>query len=174
MVKRNCLSFGLIIVVLGIAFLPTNIFAEVDDPISEITVCLNGTESCFKGHAVHFGASQAGTMHVGGGGGAGKVKIDDISILRSPDSNSPNLFRLCASGRHLSQVVITIEYINDDEVSLMKLTLTNVLISKYSIDAKTDEIPTEVVDLDFAKVCLLYGDETNEVCWNIEKNNEEK
>ncbi len=39
-----------------------------------------------------WGAAQSGTTHVGSGGGAGKVSVQDLSITKYIDKSSPTLF----------------------------------------------------------------------------------
>lgn len=36
-----------------------------------------------------WGASNSGTTHMGGGGGAGKANVQDLSLTRSTDAQSP-------------------------------------------------------------------------------------
>ena len=55
-----------------------------------------------------WGMSQSGNMHVGGGGGAGKVNIQDLSLTKYVDKASPNLMMLCASGKHIDKVKLTV------------------------------------------------------------------
>jgi type VI protein secretion system component Hcp len=169
MIKRNCLYLGIIIFVLGITSSTTSLFAEEDGPMSYIIeVCIDKT--CFESNAIYFGAFQSGTMNVGGGGGAGKVSIEDIGLIRNPDSFSPNLFLYCASGKHFNGVTIEVFGINGS--TFMRITMENVVVTSYRIDTSGNETPREEISLNFAKVCLLV--EENEVCWNIEKNQEDE
>ena len=55
-----------------------------------------------------WGMSQSGNMHVGGGGGAGKVNIQDLSLTKYVDKASPNLMMHCASGKHIDKVTLTV------------------------------------------------------------------
>ena len=50
-----------------------------------------------------WGMAQSGNMHVGGGGGAGKVNIQDLSLTKYVDKASPNLMMHCASGKQAQQ-----------------------------------------------------------------------
>jgi len=38
-----------------------------------------------------WGMSQSGSMHIGGGGGSGKVNVQDLSFTKYVDMASPNL-----------------------------------------------------------------------------------
>jgi hypothetical protein len=46
-----------------------------------------------------WGMSQSGTFHVGGGSGAGKVNVQDISITKYVDKASPILMLFCCRAR---------------------------------------------------------------------------
>ena len=41
-----------------------------------------------------WGMSQSGTMHTGGGGGSGKVNVQDLSLTKYVDKSSPELMRI--------------------------------------------------------------------------------
>src|SRR6202008_1632022 len=47
-----------------------------------------------------WGASQSGTTHVGQGGGAGKVNVQDLSFTKYVDSASHALLLACCKGTH--------------------------------------------------------------------------
>ena len=47
-----------------------------------------------------WGMAQSGTMSLGGGGGSGKVAIQDLSITKYVDTSSTNLYLKCANGKH--------------------------------------------------------------------------
>ena len=53
-----------------------------------------------------FGA-QTSIQSATGGSGAGKVRVTDLQITRKTDSASPSLFQACASGQHISKLVLT-------------------------------------------------------------------
>jgi type VI secretion system secreted protein Hcp len=45
-----------------------------------------------------WGATQGGTMAFGGGGGAGKVQMQDFHFVMRVNKASPKLFLACANG----------------------------------------------------------------------------
>src|SRR5258708_13968717 len=51
-----------------------------------------------------WGATQSSVSATGGGGGAGKVHVQDFVITKKTDSSSPLLFLTCASGSHIKEV----------------------------------------------------------------------
>jgi type VI secretion system secreted protein Hcp len=48
-----------------------------------------------------WGASNSGSFHMGGGGGAGKANFQDISITKYLDKSSPALMIALALGSHI-------------------------------------------------------------------------
>jgi len=53
-----------------------------------------------------LGADQPSSMHVGGGGGAGKVSFQDLTCNANVDKSYPTMLVFCASGKHVSKVQI--------------------------------------------------------------------
>ena len=70
-----------------------------------------------------WGMSQSGTTHMGGGGGSGKVAVQDMSITKYVDSATNALMKACCDGTHYPEAMLTVrkagkealEYINHDE-----------------------------------------------------------
>src|SRR5712692_11221584 len=60
-----------------------------------------------------WGLSQQGTMHQGGGGGAGKVNVQDLSFTKFVDKASPNLYKFCCSGKHYPEATLTMRKAGD-------------------------------------------------------------
>jgi type VI protein secretion system component Hcp len=110
-----------------------------------------------------WGASNSGTTHEGGGGGVGKANIQDLSITRYADGQSPLFFNAVARGQHLATVVLV-----DGSTTI---TLTEVLISSYSTgdspDSKT-ATRTENITFNFAKISYTVNGVTT--CFDITTN----
>ena len=49
-----------------------------------------------------WGANNPSSMHGGGGGGTGKVNVDDLTITKWIDKSSPVLLKACCNGTHLT------------------------------------------------------------------------
>ncbi|HEX7892989.1 MAG TPA: type VI secretion system tube protein Hcp, partial [Terriglobales bacterium] len=48
-----------------------------------------------------WGASQSGTMHMGTGGGAGKVSVQDMSFTKYTDKATAPIVAACCKGTHI-------------------------------------------------------------------------
>ncbi len=49
---------------------------------------------------------QESTMHAGSGLGSGKVSVTNLDFDHYIDRASPNLFKYCASGKHIPQAIL--------------------------------------------------------------------
>jgi len=152
---------------------------------------INGVdgESKISGHedeidvlAWSWGMSQSGTMHVGGGGGAGKVDVQDISLTKYVDKATPTLIKMCCNGKHFDEVLLTARKAGEEALEYFKIKMTQVLVTSINTGGSGGEDRlTENVSLNFAKYEVAYtpqkedgsGDAEITVTWNIEKNVEE-
>jgi type VI secretion system secreted protein Hcp len=68
-----------------------------------------------------WGASQSGSTHLGSGGGAGKVSVQDVSLTKYVDKASPNLLKFCCNGKHFKEAVLTVRKAGEKPVEYIKL-----------------------------------------------------
>ncbi|HXQ99793.1 MAG TPA: type VI secretion system tube protein Hcp [Pseudomonas sp.] len=108
--------------------------------------------------SIQWGMSQAGSMHQGGGGGAGKVTMQNLSLRKSLDKSSPNLMMACSSGKHYPEATLTVRKAGGSSpVEYMIITLKEVMVASYDTTAgSSDEVLTEHVALNFGKVEISY------------------
>src|SRR5580765_4498302 len=74
-----------------------------------------------------WGLSNSGTAHVGGGAGAGKVNVQDISVTKYVDSASPKLMLACCSGTHYPEALLTVRKAGGTPVEYIKIKVEEVL-----------------------------------------------
>jgi type VI secretion system secreted protein Hcp len=105
-----------------------------------------------------WGMTQSGNMHAGGGGGAGKVDIRDLSITKYVDKSSPNLMMHCSAGKHIDKVTLTVRKAGGESpVEYVVINLEEVLITSLDTGgSRGDDRLTEHVSLNFAKVSVDY------------------
>jgi len=124
-------------------------------------------------------ATQSATTHVGGGGGSGKVAVQDLSITKYVDSASPNLWLNCCTGKHFKEATLVIRKAGDSPLEYLKIKMTEVLVSSISTAGTgADDRLTESVTLNFAKFNHVYtpqkadgsGDAAIEATFNIAQN----
>lgn len=109
-----------------------------------------------------WGLSQEGGSPAGGGGGAGRVKIENISIQKLVDLASPLLLSFSATGKHISDGTLTTRKAGKGakaggEFLLFKM--SNVIVTSVQVAAAQDgNAPTESITLSFGKVEFDYKD----------------
>lgn len=103
-----------------------------------------------------FGETQSSTIS-GGGGGAGKVSMQDLHfVTKTVDKSSPKLFLAGATGEHIKDATLYVRKAGSS-ADYLKITLTDVLVSSYQTGGSGgNEIPTESVSLNFAKIQISY------------------
>ena len=126
-----------------------------------------------------WGQANSGSAHVGGGAGAGKVNVQDLSFTKYVDSSTPAILLACSNGKHFSEVLLTVRKAGEKPVEYIKIKMEEVLISSVSQGGSSGEDRlTENVTLNFAKVKFEYTpqDDTGKAGtgipygWDIAKN----
>jgi type VI secretion system secreted protein Hcp len=129
-----------------------------------------------------WGMSQSGTFHSGGGGGAGKVAVQDLSFTHYVDKSTPDLMVHCASGKHIKNALLVVRKAGDNPLEYLKITMTDVLVSSvHSGGSHGEDRLTESISLNFAKVKTEYTVQTQdggkgptgEMTWNVATNSKE-
>ncbi len=104
-----------------------------------------------------WGMSQSGSFHTGGGGGAGKVSIQDLSFTKWVDKSSPVLMLYCANGDHFPEALLTVRKAGKTPLEYIKITMKKVLVTSVSTGGSGGEDKlTENVTLNFAQCIYSY------------------
>jgi type VI secretion system secreted protein Hcp len=108
-----------------------------------------------------FGESQGGTFSTGGGGGAGKVVMQDFHFVMKVNKASPKLFMCCATGDHLPSAILTCRKAGKEQQEFYKVTFTDLLVSSFQVGGSggSDVIPMEQISLNFSKIELAYKEQ---------------
>lgn len=126
-----------------------------------------------------WGASQSGTMHAGGGGGAGKAAFQDLSATKYIDKSSPILWKNLTTGNHFPTGKLTVRKAGGTQLEYVVIELKKILISAISTGGSGGEDRlTENVTFNFEEFKLSYtpqkddgtGDAAVEFAWNIAQN----
>lgn len=129
--------------------------------------------------SISWGGQQQGTHGAGGGGGAGKVSMNDIHITKLVDKSSIDLMYAMCSGKHLKDALITFRKAGEKPLEYLKIKLTDVLVSsqQYSGSGHGDQV-MESLSLNFAKFEQEYfmqkkdgsGEKAGQIGWDVKKN----
>jgi type VI secretion system secreted protein Hcp len=108
-----------------------------------------------------WGASNSGSAHVGGGAGAGKVNVQDLSLTKFIDKSSPDLMLACCNGKHFPEAKLTVRKAGENPLEYLTITLTDVLVTSVSTGGSGGEDRlTENITLNFSKVKVNYVEQT--------------
>ena len=81
-----------------------------------------------------WGESNTGTVHTGGGAGAGKVAFQDLSFMTRISKASPALFLACASGQHIKEAKLVGRKAGKGQQEYLTWTFSDLLVSSYQTE----------------------------------------
>lgn len=126
-----------------------------------------------------WGMSNSGTTHQGGGGGAGKVNVQDLSFTKYIDKSSTELMLAACNGKHFDTAKLIVRKAGETPLEYLTITMTEVLVTSVSTGGSGGEDRlTENVTLNFASVKVDYVEQTAKggagdkpkMSWDIAKN----
>ena len=108
-----------------------------------------------------WGASNSGSAHVGGGAGAGKVNVQDLSFTKYIDKSSPDLLLACCNGKHFPEAKLVVRKAGENPLEYLTITLNDLIVTSVSTGGSGGEDRlTENVTLNFSKVKVNYVEQT--------------
>jgi len=141
---------------------------------------VKGYENQMQLLAWSWGMSQSGTTHLGTGGGAGKVNVQDLSFTKYVDSASAPLVLACCKGTHYDDATLTLRKAGGDPLPYLIITLGEIIVTSVTTGGSGGEDQqTENVTLNFAAFKYSYQPQDNkgakkggaiEVSYDIAKN----
>ncbi len=97
-------------------------------------------------------------MHAGTGGGAGKVNVSDINVMKFTDSSTHNLMMFCANGKHIAKGTLVVRKAGEKQQEYLKVEMTDIIVSSVQVGgADGSDRLTESLSLNFAKVKFEYA-----------------
>lgn len=104
---------------------------------------------------------RAEALSYGGGGGAGKVQMQDFHFVMKINKATPKLFLACANGEHIKSAILTCRKAGKEQQEFLIVKLSDVLVSSYQSGGSSagDVVPTEQISLTFAKVEFEYKEQ---------------
>jgi len=104
-----------------------------------------------------WGMSQSGSFHTGGGGGAGKVNVQDLSFTKYVDKSSTPLMLKCCKGEHITEATLTVRKSGGEAVDYVIIKMKKLMVTSVSTGGSGGEDRlTENVTLNFAHVETNY------------------
>jgi type VI secretion system secreted protein Hcp len=126
-----------------------------------------------------WGMSNSGTFHVGGGGGAGKVNVQDINITKYVDLASTPLALKCCNGDHIPSAKLVVRKAGKEPLEYVTIDMKKILVCAVSTGGSGGEDRlTENITLNFAEVKVTYKEQLGDGTaggapgfeWNVQKN----
>jgi type VI secretion system secreted protein Hcp len=126
-----------------------------------------------------WGETNAGSHAVGGGGGAGKVSMQDFHFVMRVNKATPKLVLACASGEHVKKAVLTCRRAGKEQQEYMQITFSDLLVSSYQTGGSAgDIVPVDQISMNFAKIEFSYKpqkpdgslDAPVKTGWDLKKN----
>lgn len=105
-----------------------------------------------------FGETNAGTHQSGGGGGAGKVSMQDFHFVMKINKATPKLFLACATGQHIPVATLTCRKAGKTPQPFLEVKMYDLLVSSFQTGGAGggDILPMEQISLNFAKIEMKY------------------
>ena len=108
-----------------------------------------------------FGETNSGTMAYGGGGGSGKVQMQDFHFVMKHNKASPKLFLACATGEHIPEATLVARKAGKTPMEFLKVKFSDCLVSSFQTggSGSADVIPMDQISLNFAKIEIEYKEQ---------------
>jgi len=135
-------------------------------------------------HSYSIGVEQetSSEKHDQGNATVGRAEFDDLTITKRVDIASPLLFKACAKGTHIKEIILQLHRAGGDKVLYMEYKLTNSIVSSWRPYADKDhKMSVETVSFNPGKIELVYSQETRDgkgikqnisAGWDLEANDE--
>ena len=127
-----------------------------------------------------WGETQTGSMAYGGGGGAGKVSMQDFHFTMRVCKGSPKLLEACASGEHFAKADLVARKAGKTQVKFLKIKFSDLLVSSFQTGGtgSGDPVPIDQISLNYAKIEYEYKaqkpdgtlDGAISAGWNLKEN----
>ena len=132
-----------------------DMFLKIDGVEGETTDSKHSKEIQIESFS--WGASNPPTGSQGGGLGAGKVSLSDISFMTSVNKASPILFKKCATGEHIKKAVFTARKAGKDQQDYYKISLEDLIVSSYQASGSSgSDLPSDSFSIAFTKILFEY------------------
>ena len=117
-----------------------------------ITLSIGDQSSLLNGYS--WGASSTAISTPGGGGGAGKVNVQDFSLTKETDAMTPSLIRAVVTGEHFQEVAV--QFANG--VFTSSYCLRDAIVTSVNNSASVrEDRPTDSVSFGFARFTFKVG-----------------
>jgi len=154
-------------------------FLVIDGIKGETTDAKFSGKGAIDVESFSWGETNSGASAGQGGGGAGKVVMQDFHFVMKVNKASPELMLSCAEGRHIKSAELTCRKAGKEQQEFISIKMSDLLVSSYQIGGSHgDVIPTDQVSLNYSKIEYSYKpqkpdgtlDAAVKVGWDLKQN----
>jgi len=105
-----------------------------------------------------WGETNVGGAAHGGGGGSGKVSMQDLHFTMRFNKASISLMKACATGQHIKDATLSARKAGKEQQEYLTIKFQDVLVSSYQTGGSEggDNVPTDQVSFNFVKIDVEY------------------
>ncbi len=105
-----------------------------------------------------WGETQEGSHAFGGGGGAGKVSMQDFHFVMNANLASPKLLLACANGEHIKEATLTCRKAGKEQQEYLKIKMNDLLVSSFQTGGHSgSDVPQDQISLNYTKIEYSYA-----------------
>lgn len=110
---------------------------------------------------VSWGADNAASFNYGGGGGTGKVTMQDVHFTKVIDKSSTKLFQACCEGKHIPSALLTFRKAGGEQQEYFTVKLSDLMVSSihWSDHATGGALAQEQGRIAFTKIEFGYKEQ---------------
>ena len=110
-----------------------------------------------------WGMSQSGSWETGGGGGTGKVSIQDISFVKYVDKATTELMKHCCRVMHVPSGKLILRKGGDNPLDYLVIDLENIIVSSVQCGGSSGgDRMTETFSVAFKKFTVTYNEQSEQ------------
>jgi type VI secretion system secreted protein Hcp len=118
-----------------------------------------------------WGLSQSGDVHTGGGGGSGKVSVQNLSITKYVDWSSVALIDNCCNGTHIKNATLYVRKAGGKPLEYIVIEIKEIIVASISTGGSgSEDRLTEHVTFNFAEFDFLYKEQATDGTEKRKKN----
>ncbi|MDR1228227.1 MAG: type VI secretion system tube protein Hcp [Azoarcus sp.] len=129
----------------------------------------------------NYRVTQSASLYSGGGGGVGRADFPPLTFSHYIDKASPNLFKYCAAGKHIKEVVLSACKAGGGSKEFLNIKLFQVMVVDVNPSGSSGGQTVETVSLAYGKIEIRVKEQSaggtmdTEVVgkWNVQANSED-
>ena len=104
-----------------------------------------------------FSWGETNTAGGPGGGGSGKVQVDDLLVTMHVSKASPKLMLACASGKHHKEAVLTVRRAGKSQQEFLIIKLKEVLVTSFqTVGSAESDVLLDQASFGFSTIQMEY------------------